>query len=328
MLPFGSLLAAAQPPTARKDIIGDMSSNTRREFLAASALGLSLGRLRALPLEQIKLGVTTDEIDDDVLTAVKFLKEYNLRWAEVRNIWGKYNTAQPVEKVKEANGIFDSNGIKVSIDGTPFFKVPLPAEGPEGQKKLDQQWAVLDAAMERAKLFGTDKMRVFGFTYGHEEKPAKTAYGRIYELIAEAGRRAKAQGLRLALENVNNSYIWTGEQAGQLLKHVKADNVGMTWDPNNAAEGGEHPFPDGYRKLDPARIFHVHVRDFRHNAEGKVEWAPVGGGEFDNVSHIRAMLKDGYKGTFTLETHWKGPGGKAASSATSLKGLLKVIEQV
>jgi L-ribulose-5-phosphate 3-epimerase len=304
-----------------------MLSTTRREFLAASALGLSLGRLRALPLAQIKLGVTTDEIDDDVLTAVKFLKDYNLRWAEVRNIWGKYNTAQPVEKVKEANGIFDSNGIRVSIEGTPFFKVPLPPEGPEGQKKLDQQWAVLDAAMERAKLFGTDKMRVFGFTYDRDETPAKTAYDRIYELIAEAGRRAKARGLRLALENVGSSYIWTGEEAGRFLKRVKADNVGLTWDPNNAAEKGERPYPDGYRKLDPARIFHVHVRDFRHNGD-KVEWAPVGGGEFDNLAHIRALLKDGYKGTFTLETHWKGPNGKAASSATSLKGLLKVIEQV
>jgi sugar phosphate isomerase/epimerase len=305
-----------------------MFSTTRREFLAASTLGLSLGRLRALPLEQIKLGVTTDEIDDDVLTAVKFLKSYNLHWAEVRNIWGKYNTAQPADKVKEANSIFDSNGIHVSIEGTPFFKVPLPADDAEGQKKLDKEWAVLDAAIERAKIFGTDKMRVFGFTYGHGEKPDPKAYDRIYELIGEAARRAKQHGLRLALENVNNSYIWTGEQSGRMMKHVKADNLGLTWDPNNAAEGGERPFPDGYRKLDPARIFHVHVRDFRHNAEGKVEWAPVGGGEFDNVSHIRAMLKDGYKETFTLETHWKGPGGKAASSATSLKGLLKVIEQV
>src|SRR5581483_7307365 len=181
-----------------------MFSTTRREFLAASAIGLSLERLGALPLAQIKLGVTTDEIDDDVLTAVKFLQEYNLHWAEVRNIWGKYNTAQPAEKVKEANGIFDSNGIKVSIEGTPFFKVPLPADDAEGRKKLDKEWTVLDAAMERAKIFGTDKLRVFGFTYGRDEKPAANAYDRIYELITEAARRARERGLRLALENVGN----------------------------------------------------------------------------------------------------------------------------
>jgi sugar phosphate isomerase/epimerase len=306
-----------------------MNPSTRREFLAASALGLTLGRLQALPLEQIKLGITTDEINDDVLTAVKFLREYNLKWAEVRNIWGKYNTEQPVEKIKEARAIFDEHGIRVSVDGTPFFKVPLPAENAEGQKKLDQQWAVLDAAMERAKLFGTDKLRVFGFTLGKGgEAPAKAVYDRIYELIAEAARRAKSRGMRLALENVGNSYIWTGADSGELLKRVKADNLGLTWDPNNAAEKGERPFPDGYKKLDPARIWHVHLRDFKHNGEGKVEWAPVGAGEFDNLSQIRALLKDGFKETFTLETHWRGPNGKADSSATSLKGLLKVVGQV
>src|SRR5689334_17711241 len=152
---------------------------TRRELWAASALGFSLKHLKALPLEQIKLGITTDEIDDDVLAAVKFLRNYNLKWAEVRNVWGKYNTVQPVEKIKEARGIFDEHGIRVSIEGTPFFKVPLPPEGAEGQQRLDREWKTLDAAMERAKLLGTDKLRVFGFTYGRGESPAKSAYGRI-----------------------------------------------------------------------------------------------------------------------------------------------------
>ncbi len=306
-----------------------MTIFTRRDFFAGTALGLSLSRLRALPLDQINLGITTDEIDEDVLTAVKFLREYNLRWAEVRNAWGKYNTSQPVEKIKEARAIFDGHGIRVSIEGTPFFKVPLPAETPEGQKKLDAEWATLDAAMERAKVFGTDKLRVFGFTFGRDgEKGDARTYGRIYELVTEAARRAKARGLRLALENVGGSFIWTGAQSGELLKHVKADNLGLTWDPNNAATAGEKPFPDGYRKLDPARIFHIHLRDFKHEADGKVGWAPVGGGEADNLGQIRALRQDGFRETFTLETHWKGPNGKAASSATSLKGLLKVIAQV
>ena len=35
----------------------------------------------------------------------------------------------------------------------------------------------------------------------------------------------------------------------------------------------------------------------------------VGDGEFDNLGQIRAMLKDGYKGTFTLEAHWADPKG-------------------
>jgi sugar phosphate isomerase/epimerase len=302
-----------------------MYSYSRRELLAGSALALFARRLQALPLAGINLGILTDEIDDDVLTAARFLGQYHLKWAEIRNIWGKYNTEQPIEKVREARGILDEHGIKVSVEGTGFFKVPLPPETPEGQTKLDDQWALLDRSMERAKAFGTDKIRIFTFMLSRGETPSEKSNSRIYELTREAARRAK--GFRLAIENIGGGHISTGAQAGELLKHVKEDNIGLTWDPNNAAESGEQSFPDGYRKLDPARIFHVHVRDFKHQ-DGKVVWTAVGAGEFDNLGHIRALIKDGYKGTFTLETHWRDPKGKMYSTETSIKALLQVIERV
>src|SRR5205085_4436301 len=130
--------------------------STRRQFLAAPGLTFLAQRLGALPLADIKLGILTDEIDDDVLTAAKFLQQYNLHWAEIRNIWGPYNTSQPMEKIREAARILDEHGVRVSIEGTGFFKIPLPPDTPEGQKKIDAQWALLDSAMERAKAFGTD----------------------------------------------------------------------------------------------------------------------------------------------------------------------------
>ena len=302
-----------------------MYRQTRRELLAGSALALFARRLQALPLAEIKLGILSDEIDDDVLTAAKFIAQYNLKWTEIRNIWNKYNTEQPIEKVREARGILDEHGIKVSVEGTGFFKIPLPPETPEGQKKLDEQWALLDRSLERAKVFGTGTLRIFTFMLARGEQPSDKSYARIYELTREAARRAK--GFRLAIENIGGGHVWSGAQAGELLKHVKDDNVGMTWDPNNAAESGEQSFPDGYRKLDPARIFHVHVRDFKHQ-DGKVVWTAVGAGEFENLGHIRALLKDGYKGTFSLETHWRDPKGKMFSTETSIKALLPIIEKV
>ena len=302
-----------------------MNGSTRRELLAGAAATVLADRLRAVPLSQIKLGITTDEIDDDVLTAATFLREHGLKWAEVRNIWGPYNTAQPMEKIREAMKILDDNGIKVSIEGTGFFKIPLPPVGPDGQKILDGQWKLLDASLDRAKAFGTDKLRIFTFMLAKGEQPSARSYARIDELIHEAAHRAK--GFRLAVENIGGGHVWSGAQAGEFLKRVKDENVGLTWDPNNAAESGEQSFPDGYRKLDPARIFHVHLRDYKHQ-DGKVVWTAVGAGEFDNLGQIRALLNDGYKGTFTLETHWRDPKGKKYSTETSLAALKQVIEKV
>jgi len=303
--------------------------HTRREWIAGSALALFARRLQALPLSEIKLGITTDEIDDDVSTAARFLKQHDLKWAEVRNIWGPYNTEQPMDKIREARSILDANGIRVSIEGTGFFKVPLPPETPEGQKRLDAQWALLDRSLERAKAFGTDKLRIFTFMLNRGEQTSEKSYGRIDELLREAARRAKPGGFRLAVENIGGGHVATGAQSGALLKRVKEDNVGINWDPNNAGESGEQAFPDGYRQMDAARIFHVHLRDYRHQ-DGKVVWAAVGDGEFDNLGQIRALRKAGYTGTFTLETHWRDPQGrgKTYSTETSLAGLLKVVEKV
>jgi sugar phosphate isomerase/epimerase len=285
-------------------------------------------RLSAIELSKVKLGVTTDEIDEDVNVAAQFLQEFHLHWAEVRNIWGKYNTAQPVDTVREARTIFDKHKVKTSVLGTGFFKIALPEDSPKGRGILDNQWSLLDGAMERATILGTDKIRVFAFTYGKGETPAPKHYERIYELVGEAARRAKARKFRLALENVGGSYVSTGKEAAALLKHVKNDNLGLTWDPNNAGASGEKAYPDGYKQLDPARIFHVHLRDYKKGADGKVEWCAVGDGEMDNVSQIRSLLDAGYKEAFTLETHYKHPQGKAMASRTSLSGLLKVIEKV
>ncbi len=300
--------------------------HTRRELLAGSLLAAWARRLRGVPLAAIPLGVTTDEIDDDVLTAVRFLREYGLSWAEVRNLWGPYNTEQPMEKIRAARSLFQEHGIRVSIEDSGFFKVPLPPETPAGQQKLAEQWALLDRSMERAKAFGTDRIRIFTFMLGPGESTSEKSYARIDELLREAARRAK--GFRLAVENIGGGHVATGAQAGDLLKRVKEANVGIAWDPNNAGQSGERAFPDGYRALDPARIFHVHLRDYKKQPDGKVAWTAVGQGEFDNLGQIRALRKDGYQGTYTLETHWRDAKGKRYSTETSLKALLRVIEQV
>jgi sugar phosphate isomerase/epimerase len=301
-------------------------AHTRREFFAGAALAALAARGRALPLEQIKLGVTTDEIDDDVLTAVRFLNRFGLKWAEVRNIWGPYNTEQPMEKIRQARALFDEHGVRVSVEGTGFFKVPLPPDTPDGRKALDEQWALLDRSLERARAFGTRTLRIFTFMLRQGETPTPASYERVYELTREAARRAR--GFRLAVENIGGGYVATGAQSGELLKRVKEENVGMTWDPNNAGQSGERAFPDGYRKLDPARIFHVHLRDYRRKPDGTVAWTAVGEGEFDNLGQIRALLKDGYKDTFSLETHWRDPRGKMYSTEKSLGALLEVVRKV
>ncbi len=306
-----------------------MKLYTRRAFAFVLGLGSLLCPLPAASLARVRLGVTTDEIDEDLLTAIRFLREFGLEYAEIRNLWGKYNTSQPVEKIREARSLLDQHAVQTSVLATAFFKIPLPPDTREGQAVLDEQWALLEGATARAKILGTDKLRIFGFTYkDSKERENERDYARIYELLRESARRARAGNVRLAVENVGGSYIATGADSARLLKAVQDDRLCLTWDPNNAGLSGERAFPDGYRLLDPARIIHVHLRDYRRKPNGTGEWCAVGDGEFDNLGQIRALLQAGYKETFTLETHYRSPLGKAHATRTSLTALLKVIEKV
>lgn len=295
-------------------------------FLGAGAMAPFVAR--AATLAEVPVAVLTDEIDEDLAHDAAVLKEFGIKWAELRSVWGKYNTAQPIEKIREARSILDGAGIRTSVTGTAFFRIPLPPEGAAGQTILDKQWTLLKDAMDRAEILGSDRLRIFAFMSPKEGQTSERDYQRIYELLNEAGKRAQVRNVKLAIENLGGSCVSTGAQASRVLKAVKESSVGLTWDPNNAAESGEKPFPDGYRLLDPARIYNVHIRDYRHTPEGKVEWTAVGEGEAENLAQIRALLKDGYKGRFTLETHYKSPKGKEFATRTSLAGLLKVVEKV
>ena len=186
--------------------------------------------------------------------------------------------------------------------------------------------------MDRADILGTKLLRIFAFMPKDGNTADPSVAPRNHELPHQAAERAKKRDFRLAIENLKGGYVQTGADSAKLLKSVPAANLGLTWDPNNAASAGQQSFPDryldGYRLLNPERIFHVHLRDFRHTAGDKVEWAALGTGEFDNLGQIEALRKDGFQGSFTLETHWRAPEGKAYSTGTSLKALLKVIEKV
>lgn len=272
-----------------------------------------------------KLAVTTDEIHDDLGVALEFLSRHGLRHCEIRGLWGRYNTSQPMERIREARSMLDDTGIRLAVLDTGFFKVPLP----QSAAKLQAQWDLLDRAFERAEVLGTRLIRTFAFTYPREQAPDQAAYPRIYELVAESAERAGRAGFRLAVENVAGSYVERSAQSASLLDAVPSSALGLTWDPNNAARAGDsRPFPDGYALLDADRIWHFHARDYRRATDGSVEWCGVGDGDFDHVGQLRALVRDGYTGSVSLETHYTIDGSKAAASERSILGLLEAVRKV
>jgi len=308
----------------------------RREFVASGAAALLLTALRgeAADVKQFKLGVITDEITQDFEQALIWIRGFGLQWAELRFLWNKYVMDLRPDEVKRAQDLLAKHEIKVSVVDSPYFKTLLPgteskfAEGKPDPLRSDfsQQNGILERAMARAQDFSTDKVRIFAFLRVAEPK---TVFDKVARELDRSAAIANKDNIRLVLENEFSCNVATGMELAAMLKAVKSPALGANWDPGNAYDAGESPFPAGYDALDKKRMWHMHLKDAAANLSGGgTHWMPVGSGKIDFVEQFRALIKDGYQGTMSLETHYLNAAkNKEESSRESMNGLLKVIRE-
>lgn len=308
----------------------------RREFMASGAAAALLSTLPAgaANVKQFKLGVITDEITQNFEQALVWVKGFGLDLVELRFVWDKYVTDFTPDDVKKAKDLLAKHGMKVSVLDSPYFKTLLPgtkskfAEGKPDPMQSDysQQSAVLERAIARAKDFGTDKVRIFSFLRVAEPK---AVFDRVAKELERTAAIAQREGIRLVLENEFSCNVGTGAEGAAMLSAVKSPALGLNWDPGNAYDAGETPYPNGYETLDKKRIWHMHLKDAAPALkDGETRWMPIGGGKIDYVGQFRALIKNGYEGTMSLETHYMNvANNREASSRESMEGLLKVIQE-
>ncbi|PYV09710.1 MAG: sugar phosphate isomerase [Acidobacteria bacterium] len=280
------------------------------------------------PLDRFKLGSISDEWSQDLEEALKGMKGYGLRWVEVRNLWNIYNTEASAEQVRRMKDLLAGYAFKLSVLDTAFYKCALPGTKPvSGDKDVypyPEQMDLLKRGIERAHALGTDKVRVFAFW--RVADPEKY-FSRISEELSKAAEVAKAEGARLVLENESSCNVATGGELAHILKLVPADNLGANWDVGNGTWQGEVSFPAGYGALPKSRIWHMHLKDVRCGAGlTNCQTAVVGTGELDLLGQFRALLRDGYQGTMSLEPEYETASlSHGAATRRSLEGLLKIM---
>ncbi len=302
---------------------------------SATALLLSGIPTRAAELSQFKLGVITDEVTQDFEKALLWAKNYGLGWVELRFVWNKYVTEFKPDEVKRAKELLAKHGMRVSVVDSPYFKTLLPgttskfydAKKDPLQSDYGHQAEVLEKAIARATDFGTDKVRIFSFL---RVADPKTVFDRVAKELSKTAEIAEREEIRLILENEFSCNVATGVESAALLNVVKSPAMGLNWDPGNAYAAGElKPYADGYDPIDKKRMWHMHLKDAVPNPKGgEAIWKPIGSGKIDYLGQFRALLKDGYEGTMSLETHYlDAVKDKEASSRESMDGLLKVIAE-
>ena len=328
----------------------------RRAFLknagmfALSACAGSFGEFRtraASPVRRFKLGVISDEFSQDFEEALKTMKQFGLEWVEIRTVWGAYNTEASPSQVQRIKELLSKYQFRVSVVDTALYKCNLPGTENVVKEKdaypYSQQMDLLNRAIDRAQALGTDKLRVFAFW---RVADPQRYYPRIAEELAKAAEVAEKAKMRLVLEDEGSCNVGSGHELGAMLKLAPAVNLGANWDVGNGYWHGEVSYPVGYGALDKNRIWHMHLKDVRCDAaatakekaeafrkqgtrvteQSKCQTAIVGTGQVDLAGQLRALLRDKYDGTMSLEPEYEAPGmTHFEATQRSLAGLLKIM---
>jgi len=277
----------------------------------------------------LRLSIVTDEISQDLAHALQVCRDLNVHTVELRTVEGSNIVFHDAASLQRIRSLLQRGGFQVCGIASPFLKCPF-WEGAEEGTTLDgedEQWQILQRSFELANFFDAPMVRTFSFLRVPDPDAVRE---RGRQVITEAVRRTEAAGLRLALENEHACNIATGEEAGWLLQRIPSATFGVIWDPGNEAALASTAYPDGYNYV-RGRIFHVHLKGVgRHREPGKSRraWVKMGDGIIDYVGQMRALVRDGYDGTLSLETHYVHPdGGLERATRESLAALLDIFRQ-
>src|SRR6266481_2471131 len=260
----------------------------RREFL------LGMGAIAAATVvgpfsvkSPFRIAVINDEITQDFGRACEIAsKEFGMGWIELRGMWNK-------------------NLLKLDA------------------KEIEEARRILERSIELAKVFQTERVRCFDFWRLDDQAPHRTS---MNEKLRDATERAAKKGVILVLENEPGCNTATAAEAAKVLAAVTSSNLMLNWDPGNAAERDEKPYPDGYNLLPKERIGHCHCKDAARKPDGSgYQWAAMGGGIIDWVGQFKALKRDGYHFAVSLETHWRGGGTPEESTRQSWAGMEKRV---
>jgi len=285
-----------------------------------------------MSMARLRLAAITDEFSPDLDTALEAMASVGLAGVELRTIDGRNIIDLDDDAIDRIRERVEARGMTVLSIASPLLKCVLPGGRPldlrfqqdafAARHTFQDQPRLSERAFRIAERTGAGILRVF--SYWRTVEPA-----RVFDDVVVALRRltdAVPDGIVIGLENEHACNVGTATEAATVMAAVDHPALGLIWDPANALVAGETPYPDGYRVLDPRRVIHVHAKDCDVHDQTPT-WGPVGAMSVDWPGQIAALIRDGYPGWISLETHWPGPDGdKAAASLICARNLRRLID--
>ena len=229
---------------------------------------------------------------------IKALKKNNIDLIELRGLDGTNVSKLTEDEARAYAKRFEEAGIKVWSIGSPLGKIKITDD-------LDEHMALVRHVCRLAKIFGTDKIRMFSFRKAYE----------VPEVVMENLRAmvdiANEEGVVLYHENEKAIYGDTCERVLEIMD--KIDGLKYIYDPANFLEVGEKA--DTTLDALHAKTDYFHIKDVIAES-GTLVPAGCGDGKIDELI---ARIDPESDTVMTLEPHLKVFEGFAEIDGTEMK---------
>jgi L-ribulose-5-phosphate 3-epimerase len=267
-----------------------------------------------------RASIFSDEVSPDFGEAATAAAACGLQYIDLRNAFGKQWNQFDREDWQTMRRLLEDNGLRMGCIQSQFGKCDI------GEEYESQHFPKVEYLIEEAQFFGVDVIRMFPFwnsDHSHVEvRPnLPVMLPQIAEKLGRALRKIEAAGLTFAIEPEHSTYSGSLTEVRMVIDAVGSPALKVAWDVANDL-GAEPLFPDRYA-LVRGLVANVHVKERAFPSPdvppnqmrvllgtGAVPWPQV----------IAALEADGYRGVYSIETHFgsRGPYGwpklKAAST--------------
>lgn len=236
-----------------------------------------------------------DEISPDLEEQLDVLESENIRYLELRGVWGKNVLQLTEEEALNVKKRLAERRIGVSSIGSPIGKIQITDD-------FEPHLEDAKHAVRLAKYFQAPFVRVFSFYIpdGDYEKHRPEVLRRLHRLA----QLAEHEGVVLLHENESHIYGDTGERCLDLLQTVASPHMRAAFDPANFVQCGVKPVNEAFPLVSDYTAY-IHVKDA---IMGKGNVVPAGDGDGEFRQLIQQLNHRRYTGFMSLEPHLKAAG--------------------
>ena len=180
-----------------------------------------------------------------------------------------------------------------SIGGVLSFSIfPLTSLDPDIAERC---MAAVRKMMDAAEVIGAECVMVIPGMVT-KEVPYDVAYKLASERLAELA--AYKPSVKLMIENVWNSMLYSPFEIARFLDGIEQPNVGICFDIANARRFG---YPEQWIKILGKRIFEFHCKDYRMSVDSINGFTNILDGDVDYPAVIQAIKDIEFDGNLIVE---------------------------